>query len=68
MMQDARLRQRLRGSNLPNAASVRLFESFGFERIALEKKVGYKLGAWHDVGWWQLQLREPPIPPPELSE
>jgi len=30
--------------------------------------VGFKLGAWHDVGWWQCRLREaprnpaPPIP------
>ena len=56
------------GTTLPNAASVGLFESFGFERIALQKKVGYKLGAWHDVGWWQLQLREPPIPAPELLQ
>lgn len=54
------------GIALPNPSSVRLFESFGFEQIALQKKVGYKLGAWHDVGWWQLQLCEPPIPPPNL--
>jgi len=38
------------GIALPNAPSVRLFESFGFEQVALQKKVGYKLGAWHDVG------------------
>ena len=55
------------GTTLPNAASVGLFESFGFERIALQKNVGFKLGAWHDVGWWQLQLRDPPVPPPAID-
>jgi L-amino acid N-acyltransferase YncA len=55
------------GIALPNDASVRLFETFGFKRIALQETVGYKLGAWHDVGWWQLQLREPSVPPPELD-
>jgi phosphinothricin acetyltransferase len=30
--------------------------------------VGFKLGAWHDVGWWQLRLCEPvDDPPPPLS-
>ena len=28
--------------------------------------VGYKMGAWHDVGWWELELQprisEPPAP------
>lgn len=55
------------GTTLPNGASIGLFESFGFERIALQKDVGFKLGAWHDVGWWQLQLREPHVPPPTLK-
>lgn len=55
------------GIALPNAASVRLFESFGFSKIAHWTKVGFKLGAWHDVGWWQLPLREPPTPPPEIG-
>lgn len=53
------------GTTLPNDASVRLFESFGFQKVAHWSKVGYKLGAWHDVGWWQLHLREPDDPPAE---
>ena len=52
------------GTTLPNARSVALFESFGFEKIAHQKKVGFKLGEWHDVGWWQLQVQEPSSPPP----
>ena len=53
------------GTTLPNPASVRLFESAGFEKIAHQKNVGFKLGAWHDVGWWQFQLRPLVVPPGE---
>ena len=51
------------GITLPNAGSVGLHESFGFQPIALYKNVGFKLGNWHDVGWWQLALQQPaPFP------
>jgi L-amino acid N-acyltransferase YncA len=46
------------GITLPNEASVELHRSFGFQQIALERSVGYKLGHWHDVSIWQLPLRE----------
>jgi len=46
------------GICLPNAASVGIHESFGFRKIAHYNKVGYKSGQWHDVGWWELPLRE----------
>jgi len=39
------------GIALPNAASQGLHESMGFERVAVYPKAGFKLGAWHDVGW-----------------
>ena len=55
------------GIALPNPASVRLFESSGFEQIALQKEVGFKFEAWHDVGWWQRKLRDPTIPPPNVG-
>jgi L-amino acid N-acyltransferase YncA len=51
------------GIALPNDASVRLHESFGFVPIGVYRNVGFKLGAWRDVGWWQLPLREPPAAP-----
>lgn len=51
--------QAFAGIALPNAASVALHESVGFEPIGVYRKVGFKLGAWHDVGWWQRELREP---------
>ena len=48
---------------LPNAASVALHESLGFTPIGVYADVGYKLGAWHDVGWWQLRILDPENPP-----
>jgi L-amino acid N-acyltransferase YncA len=59
------------GITLPNAASVGLHESLGFRFIGVYPAVGFKLGAWHDVGWWQLPLLEPieaPSPPLTLPE
>lgn len=41
---------------LPNEASVRLHERFGFEQVALLREVGWKLGGFVDVGFWQLLL------------
>lgn len=55
--------QALAGIALPNAASVALHEGVGFTPVGVYRKVGFKLGTWHDVGWWQLQLREPPASP-----
>jgi phosphinothricin acetyltransferase len=46
------------GITLPNASSVALHESLGFRPIGVYPAVGYKLGAWRDVGWWQLVLRD----------
>jgi phosphinothricin acetyltransferase len=40
-----------------------LHESFGFVPIGVYRNVGFKLGAWRDVDWWQLTLREPPAAP-----
>jgi L-amino acid N-acyltransferase YncA len=44
------------GIALPNEASVRLHEKVGFRPIGVYHRVGYKLGKWHDVGWWGLNL------------
>ena len=51
------------GTTLPNEASVALFESLGFKRCAVQEKVGFKLGRWHDVGWWQKALTDYPAEP-----
>jgi len=54
------------GITLPNAGSVGLHESFGFQPVGIYRAVGFKLGVWHDVGWWHLALQrhEPPKAPP----
>jgi L-amino acid N-acyltransferase YncA len=44
------------GITLPNEASVGLHEAIGFERLGVYAQVGFKLGAWRDVGWWRLGL------------
>jgi phosphinothricin acetyltransferase len=44
------------GVTLPNAASVGLHQALGFEPVGVYKQVGFKLGAWHDVAWFQRTL------------
>jgi phosphinothricin acetyltransferase len=62
------------GITLPNEASVALHESLGFAAVGVSRRIGWKAGAWRDVGWWQLELVPvapgtppeplPPDPPP----
>jgi L-amino acid N-acyltransferase YncA len=59
------------GIALPNAASVALHESFGFVPVGVYPSVGFKAGAWRDVGWWRLPLLPcdgPPAPPRTPAE
>ena len=51
------------GITLPNAGSVGLHERMGFFHIGTYQNVGYKFEAWHDVGWWQLELAPLPDEP-----
>jgi phosphinothricin acetyltransferase len=44
------------GVTLPNEASVGLHEKFGFKKIAQFNEIGFKLGKWLDVGYWELLL------------
>jgi L-amino acid N-acyltransferase YncA len=54
------------GVTLPNEASVGLHESFGFEPVGVNREIGWKGGAWHDVGWYQMELAPAGEgPPPE---
>lgn len=67
------LRTLCAGVTLPNAASMALHESCGFQLVGVYRRIGFKAGAWHDVAWWQLELpgadppREPG-PPVSLDE
>jgi len=55
------------GIALPNAASIALHASVGFKPLGVYERVGFKFGAWRDVGWWQRELQPPgeadPAPP-----
>jgi phosphinothricin acetyltransferase len=61
------------GITLPNPGSVGLHEAMGFVPVGVYRGVGFKLGRWYDVGWWQLALRQktaspvPPVPFQSLS-
>jgi L-amino acid N-acyltransferase YncA len=59
------------GITLPNEASVRLHEKIGFRAIGVYRRVGFKLGRWHDVGWWSLDLlpqEDEPREPRSIAE
>jgi phosphinothricin acetyltransferase len=65
-----RLRERgfriaVAGMTLPNEASVGLHEALGFEPVGTYRRIGYKLGAWHDVAWMQRRLIDDDGEPPE---
>lgn len=53
------------GMTLPNDASVGLHRAMGFEPVGTYRRIGYKLGAWHDVAWTQRALGDGEDPPAE---
>jgi phosphinothricin acetyltransferase len=44
------------GIALPNPGSIALHEAYGFTPVGIYREVGWKLGGWRDVGWWQTLL------------
>lgn len=44
------------GVTLPNDASVRIHERFGFRQVGLYEEVGRKFGEYHDVAWFEKRL------------
>ena len=54
------------GVTIPNEKSEAIHLSLGFEETGDFKKMGYKMGKWHDVRWYVLYLAEhisnPPSP------
>jgi L-amino acid N-acyltransferase YncA len=46
----------LAGVALPNEASEGLHRALGFELAGTYRRVGWKLGRWHDVAWYQRDL------------
>jgi L-amino acid N-acyltransferase YncA len=45
------------GITLPNPASVGLHEAMGFALVGVYRDIGYKLGAWRDVGWYEAEIQ-----------
>ncbi len=43
----------------PNPKSARLHEAMGFHLAGTLKNVGYKLGEWRDVSWYEKELAGP---------
>ena len=41
---------------IPNAASIKLHEKFGFQKVGELKDIGFKFNTWQTIGIWQLQL------------
>ena len=56
-LQSAGVHAAMGGIALPNDASIRLHEKFGFRKVAHFAEVGCKFGRWIDVGYWQLLFR-----------
>lgn len=41
---------------IPNTASEKLHNRFGFRQVAHMREVGFKFGRWLDIGYWQKTL------------
>jgi L-amino acid N-acyltransferase YncA len=66
LLRERGFRMACAGITLPNEASCGLHESLGFELVGVNREIGWKQGAWRDVGWYQLELAPAPEgPPPE---
>lgn len=64
-------RQATAGITLPNPASVGLHTAFGFAPVGVYRRIGYKMGDWHDVGWYQAEIQPPspnPVDPRSIRE
>ena len=57
-LSDAKFATVIAAIALPNPVCERLHESFGFHRVGLLARVGFKFGEWHDLAYWQLELGE----------
>jgi phosphinothricin acetyltransferase len=58
------------GITLPNAASVGLHEAFGFTLVGVYRDIGFKLGAWRDVAWYEADVQPlvaEPVAPRSIS-
>lgn len=54
LLQETDIHALIAGISLPNDGSIRFHEKLGFTKVAHFREVGYKLGRWVDVGYWEL--------------
>ena len=59
-------RQVIAVMTLPNEASEGLHRTFGFELSGVQRRIGWKHGAWHDVAWMQRPIGDDDGPPRDL--
>ena len=52
-LEDTHVHAIIAGIALPNDSSIKFHEKLGFEKVAKFREVGYKLGRWIDVGYWE---------------
>ncbi len=45
------------GISLPNKASEKLHDKFGYQKVAHYEEIGFKFNNWIDVGYWQLVFK-----------
>lgn len=58
----------LAGITTPNPESEAFHRTMGFDYLGTFSNVGYKMGAWYGVAWFQLALQDhQPDPPTPLS-
>lgn len=51
---------------VPNPQSTRFHERLDFAEVGMMEGVGFKHGAWRNVGYYQLALGPRSVPPPKL--
>jgi phosphinothricin acetyltransferase len=56
LLEQQGVRQVLAAIAVPNPASQQFHEALGFRQAGVMPQVGYKLGQWQSMGWWQRSL------------
>ncbi|WP_238995769.1 GNAT family N-acetyltransferase [Sphingomonas solaris] len=52
---------------VPNPESTRFHEKQDFTQVGVMEGIGFKHGAWRNVGYFQLALGPRSVPPPKLA-
>ena len=62
ILQEKGFRSAIGITTIPNEASGKLHQSFGFKKCAEFRDAGFKFNQWHSNEHWQLMLEEFLIP------